>query len=182
MKRVFIGIALSKLVRERITKLTREFSTKFCEPGITWTKSANLHITLKFLGEIEAEKIDQLEEIIRKSLFGVSRFKIRFANTGLFPDRNHPRIYWIGIENESGNLQKISEKIEIECRKYGFAAEKRKFHPHLTIARIRKPIKEKNFPAYDFEPIEFEVSEITIFESLLSSAGSTYFSLGDIPI
>ena len=107
--------------------------------------------------------------------------KIQIFDTGVFPSRRNARILWLGLQDEKHSLSKINQLLETECAKIGFEKEKRNFKPHLTIARLREPHKSEDLAAKhlenEFEPVEFEVSEIVIYESKLLPTGSIYRKL-----
>ena len=108
----------------------------------------------------------------------MTNFKLQIAETGVFPNARNPRVLWIDLKDEAKNLSKINERLETECAKIGFQREKRAFVPHLTIGRVREPNRANNLARKhlenNFEPVEFEISEIVIYESKLLPTGSVY--------
>lgn len=152
---------------------------------VGWEKAEKLHLTMKFLGDTSEEQLQKLIEAVEKTArkisesdFQISDFRFQISNTGVFPTPKKARILWLGLVDERGSLTKINEILEAECERAGFERENRRFKPHLTIARLREPqfsrdLVEKHLQN-EFEPVEFEVSEIVIYESKLQPSGSIY--------
>ncbi len=179
--RIFIAIELPTEVRDRITahvKCLRELAP---EAQASWTRSENIHLTLKFLGEAPQTKIEKLSEATSRSVDEFQPFNIGVAGTGAFPPRSVPKVLWLGISDLEGSLARLHTRLEEECKSLGFKKEKRGFHPHLTVARLRKPSDARQLAAahseVQFDPIEFEVSEVLVIRSELSSAGSRYTTI-----
>lgn len=178
MRRVFVAIDISGKARcqvsDHIKTLRKQFSTR----RVGWEKTEKLHLTLKFLGNISQIDLAKLEEIVGQIAGLFSVFRLKIANTGVFPNKPRAKILWLGIEDEKGSLEKIKETLETDLLRIGFTKEKRKYKPHLTIARLREPHKSKELVRghleNKFEPVEFEVSEIVIYESELKPTGSVY--------
>jgi len=143
-----------------------------------WEKPEKLHLTLKFLGDAGENQLAALNKIAREIAGKISKFTVQIAETGIFPNQRNPRVLWIDVKDETGSLAKINDLLEAECEKIGFERERRKFVPHLTIGRVREPNRAgklaKKHLENKFEPVEFEVSEIVIYESKLLPTGSVY--------
>ena len=144
----------------------------------SWARETNLHLTLKFLGEIPQPIVPNFSNAVARAVVGVKSFPIRFEATGVFPTRGQPRVLWIGTNDYSGRLVELHAKIEEESALAGFPEEARPFHPHLTIARLRNPQHARELATahkqMKFEPIEATVSELLVIRSELSSEGSKY--------
>lgn len=183
-KRIFIAIDISEQARHKVSGYIENLRKKFPDLRVGWEKAEKLHLTLKFLGDCDEKQLKSLENAAAnsaKSFFEsekVENFKIQISDTGVFPSKRNARILWLGLQDESGNLAKINRILETECEKAGFKTENRGFKPHLTIARLRQPHKSGNLVEKhlenEFEPVEFGVSEIVIYESKLQPTGSIY--------
>jgi 2'-5' RNA ligase len=177
-KRIFISVNLSDEARSKVFDYIENLRKEFIDLKVRWDKPEKLHITLKFLGDIEVEKISEIVEVVEKVAKRFSKFKLKITESGIFPTVKKPRILWFGLFDEKGSLKKINDGLESELERIGFAKDKRNFKPHLTIVRLREPQKSgelvKKHLENKFEPVEFEVSEIVIYESKLQSTGSIY--------
>lgn len=178
MKRIFVGIKLSEKVQKTVSDYIKDLKKEFPNLRVGWEKSEKLHLTLKFLGDIDNESLKRLQKVTDKTASNHKSFKLKISKNGVFQNKRRPRILWLEVIDEENNLLKIKNELENDLEKIGFEKEKRKFKPHLTIARIREPKKSKSLVEKhlknNFEPIEFEVSEIVIFESELKPTGSIY--------
>jgi 2'-5' RNA ligase len=108
----------------------------------------------------------------------VAPFSIRLEQTGAFPKHDQPRVLWIGINDPTGKLGELHARLEEEGARAGFAKEARPFHPHLTVARLRKPQHARTLAVahkqLEFEPVVIALSELLVIKSELSSEGSRY--------
>jgi len=144
----------------------------------------NIHITLKFLGNTDEERIADIKKIIKSVVEDVKPFKISLEGTGVFPDKNYIKVIWAGIKN-SEKIEKIAEEINEKLSKLGFKKDKRKFSAHLTIGRV-KTAKHKDkllqiLDKYkDFKFAEFEVKSIELKKSQLTPNGPVYTTLAEI--
>ena len=187
MKRIFVAVPISAEARRRAASYIESLRAEFREARVGWEKAEKLHLTLKFLGDCDERQLRNLENAVAnsaKSFFdseNIANFKIQISETGVFPSKRNGRILWLGLHDESGNLAKINRILETECEKMGFEKENRSFKPHLTIARLKEPHKSGHLAEKHlentFEPVEFEVSEIVIYESKLQPTGSIYRKL-----
>lgn len=186
-KRIFTAIDISEQARQKVSNYIEALRKEFSILRVGWEKAEKLHLTLKFLGDCDERQLRVLEkaaENTAKTFFeseNTAKFKIQISDTGVFPSKRNARILWLGLYDQAGNLAKINKILETESEKEGFEKEKRSFKPHLTIARIREPHKSGNLVEKhlenEFEPVEFEVSEIVIYESKLQPTGSIYRKL-----
>lgn len=152
----------------------------------SWSRDQNIHLTLKFLGEIPTAKITDFSSAIACAVEGLAPFEMRLEGTGVFPNRGTPRVLWLGIIDDSGRLAELQSRIENECAVEGFSKEARPFHPHLTVARLRKPNGARNLAQAHrelvFEPTEVNVSEVLVIGSELGANGSTYTIISRHPL
>ena len=153
-------------------------------PFITWGKSENLHLTLKFLGDTPESKIPELQQVVTKAVKGIEPFVINLRGFGVFPDKRAPRTLWTGIEGDLEVLLDLTRKIEIEVNQLGFPPEGKPFRPHLTLARIKKnqratgkAIEKASMLADPFIFGSLLVEQVTLFKSELRPTGSVYTKL-----
>lgn len=180
--RGFIAIEIQKTkeIVELFNQLKNiDINAKIVEPD-------NLHITLKFLGDTDEEKVDQIKDSIYDSIKDVKPFNIKLKNLGVFPNINYIKVLWIGIEHGE-QLSVIAKNIDERLNKIGFKKEKRSFSPHLTIGRIKNAKnKEKLIEIIDkyqgFEFKEEKIQKIFLKKSQLTPQGPIYTDLKAIKI
>lgn len=146
----------------------------------------NIHITLKFLGDIEESAIDDIEHIMKHAIASEQSFSIRLQGTGVFPNKNYIKVVWIGIE-KGENIATIVKKIDRQLIDLGFPQEKRVFSPHLTIGRVRHgKHKEKLLQAVEtYSDVffsELTVANICLKKSELTSTGPVYTTLKTVSL
>ena len=180
--RVFCAVELPVGVRSRVGDHIADLRSRM--PGVraSWDHYEKLHITLKFLGEIEQERAALLRDAAARAAQSVSPFSIIIEGAGAFPPRGLPRVLWLGVRDASGLLAQLQLNLENECEGVGFAREARPFHPHLTIARLRsKPEDARSLAALHrekgFAPAEVSVNHLILMRSRLGPGGSIYTEL-----
>jgi 2'-5' RNA ligase len=133
--RLFVALEIPSAVRESLATLLASMRSIAKEPH--WVRAENLHVTLKFLGEVGEGRVDA----VRNALGEIRSDKavaLEFLGLGFFPNEKHPRVFWAGME-ASPNLKTLAGDIEGAMAKLGFPREKREFSPHLTLARFERP-------------------------------------------
>jgi 2'-5' RNA ligase len=177
-KRIFIAIDISEQAREKLTGFTGGLKRDLAKIRVGWEKPEKIHLTLKFLGDIDEDQLSGVKEAAMKAAAGLEPFPVTIENTGCFPSPGKARILWLGVTDQTGNLRKLKEALEEKIAALGFEKETRPFAPHLTIARLREPQRSRELAEAwlqkQFEPVSFEVSAIVIYESKLLPAGSVY--------
>lgn len=131
MVRLFVALELSPEVRETIAGLIREL--KPLDASWKWTRAENLHVTLKFLGDVPTENLNTIESSLRNVRFERS-LTLRFPGLRFFPNERRPRVLWVGIDGPP-DLPELATGIESALEAAGIARENRAFTPHLTLAR-----------------------------------------------
>jgi 2'-5' RNA ligase len=176
--RVFCAIELPDVVRARLDEHVRQLRKEVPDAAASWSRVENIHLTLKFFGNVEVKRIQRISEAAERVGKQSSMFQIGVGETGVFPKSSRPQVLWIGIKDPSGQLGVLQERIENECAAEGFAKENRPYRPHLTIARLRKPegarrLADAHLPMR-FESVEVGVKELVVFRSELGPKGSKY--------
>ena len=173
--RLFVALEIPPTVRQNLATLLNSFRAVTKEPR--WVRAANLHVTLKFLGEVAEEKVDA----IHNALGGIPSDKavaLEFRGLGFFPNEKHPRVFWAGME-ASPNLKTLAADIEGAMEKLGIPREKREFSPHLTLARFERPrlpnalcklIADNQQRAFG----SLDTNEFRLIQSKLKPAGAEY--------
>lgn len=144
----------------------------------SWSRENNLHLTLKFLGDIPITRIDDVSAVASAAVHRCPPFDVILSGCGVFPPRGKPNVLWIGIEDPTEGLNELQRRLEDQCAARGFARESRLYHPHLTIARIRKPQGARRLAeahlASQFAPKTFGATELIVFRSELRPEGSKH--------
>ena len=170
--RCFIGVDVEEKLKEKIVKIQKNIT----RAGIKLVERENLHFTLKFLGEIDDEKIEQVKKKLSEVSF--KAFKIFIKGVGAFPNINYIRIIWIGCD--SPEMNKLSEIVDEKLAGIGFKRNE-KYQNHVTIARVRIKPPEKLIKKIrelkDTEIGEMVVDKIKLKESKLTPSGPIYSDL-----
>jgi 2'-5' RNA ligase len=181
--RVFCAVELPEDVRARIAAhVARLREATQAELKISWERPEKLHLTLKFLGEIEAGRVEALTRAATRAAGTGGKFQLSLQEAGAFPPRGNPRVLWLGLRDDTGRLAQLQERLEAECARENFPRETRAFRPHITIGRIRTPNAAARHAAKlhretDFPPATFDASEFVIMRSQLGAGGSRYTPL-----
>jgi len=184
--RLFVAVDPEPRARRRLAKMQE--SLKGAVGRARWKarfpKPANLHLTLKFLGSVEAHRVEEIGRAL-DPIGETDRFEIAFEGLGAFPSRSRPRILWVGVTRGADPLKSLAEQVDRYCSQCGFEPEAREFSPHLTLARLKfargsaAPVLENVSPR---EAGSSVVTEVTLYRSDLGSAGPTYTPLVRIPL
>lgn len=181
-KRLFIAFDISERARriaaDHIDHLKRETPVK----GIGWVRPENLHVTVKFLGETDETRIPQLIDKLKEIIDLSPQFNVHLSG----PEILGKRVVSLRIAAENETAYALRDQIEAGLAALGFTPEDRRFHPHLTLGRIRDPRAASGLATQHLqtkiEPVEFGVREIVLYESELKPAGSVYTKVGIFPL
>lgn len=143
-----------------------------------------MHITLKFLGDVEESLVEDISRVIRESVHDVSKFEMKLHDIGAFPNKNRIRVVWVGIPDH-GPLERVAERIDEGLSPLGFEIEKRKFKPHLTVARAKTPQRMDKVQEImeRWKNTDFGnqiVDRIRLKKSVLGPKGPTYFTVEEV--
>lgn len=175
-KRTFVAIKIK--AGNQLLDLYEEFKVNLQDENLKWVDMSSIHITLKFFGNTKTEQIEQLTKTMQPIAQSMQPFEFQLAKTGVFQNYRNPKVLWVGIENNS-HLLNLQKKIENAVAEIGFPPEKRKFNPHLTLARVRT-LKDRNFLRNLIEKHsdsvfqDIEVKKFHLFESELKPSGPVY--------
>ena len=175
--RLFVAINLPPEVRQDLWEAAEPLRSGGYP--IRWVGPEAIHLTLKFLGEVDAEREPEITAAIGGATQGTRRFMLPIEGFGAFPSAGHPRVVWAGCEGVPP-LELLQHRLEQEMERVGFAIEGRPFHPHLTLGRVKRharPGELRDFGAV-LEPLtyanEVEVRSVDLMQSKLSGEGATY--------
>ena len=182
--RSFICIEIPRSIQSRLDELQQKLRTIGADVG--WVKTSNIHLTLKFLGDVAQSRIAAVRSAIAKACEGQGPIELVVAGTGAFPSLRNPRVLWVGLPAIPETLQQLQKTIEDQLEHEEFPRETKPFSPHLTLGRIRSA--RKTAPLTDaltregFASIGFVANRITLMRSQLSPGGSIYTPLAEIPL
>ena len=191
--RAFIAIDLPETVRTALRQQQAELKELLAaanptkpkqDSEIQWTNPAGIHLTLKFLGEINDAQVQQVNEAL-SGLEPFKEFSVEVRGFGFFPSAHRPRVLWAGIAAPP-ELALLEQRVEECMEKIGFEREQRDFNPHLTLARFKAPRPRPALNATVERHItlslgSFAVSEFFLFESKLSPRGAEYRRIMSFP-
>jgi len=172
--RLFIGIPLEKKITREIYSLYNKFKNL---KNAKFVNKENLHITLKFLGEVDEEKIPLIKNAIDSSVSNFEKFFISTNKISGFPAEKRAKVIWFNVDKNSDKIERIFNSLEINLEKIEFEKEEKKFVPHITIARVKEGaniefiVKNLNFE------FKSEVISMALFQSVLNPDGPVYVKI-----
>lgn len=182
MRRLFFAVDLSDEAREALADWT-EFWKRSPVPSrtrVTWSSPEDAHITLRFLGAVEEERLPFVLAAGARAAAVTSSFELALGKPGNFGRR----VLWIGVEGSGLHvLANLGRVLEAEARAMGFEPEERPFQPHLTVGRVREGKNPRRPPAEAIPPVAFSVRELVLFESVAERVpGARYAKLATWPL
>jgi 2'-5' RNA ligase len=152
---------------------------------IRWVRPGGIHLTLKFLGDVNPADIQNVHQVILDTVPKFSPFSFSVGGLGCFPNARRPRVIWVGVQEESGEMAALHGELEQAFAALGFERENRRFHPHLTLGRIRRGVGQAERRAVgealgrvdDSSLGDVNVNEICLFRSQLKPSGAVYTRL-----
>ena len=186
--RLFVALEIPAAVRDNLAAQIRELrdlSTKVADKRPRWVRRENLHVTLKFIGEVSPVKLDGIRGALSTARSDTP-VNLQFHGLGFFPNEQHPRVLWAGLD-ASANLTSLAGDIDSALESQGIARERRAFTPHLTLARIEPPgLHEKLRAAIQDNRTRefgsFQTREFHLIESKLKPSGAEYTTLASFPL
>ena len=185
MIRAFLAIDLPASLRPGLARVQDEL--KKCGADVKWVPVGNVHLTLKFFGQIPEAKVLDITRAAGEIARWQPPFTLKVAGAGAFPSNKNPRVVWLGVHGDLDALAGFFRQLEAAFAGLGFPPEDRAFSPHLTLGRVRSPAGRTELarclatlPAA--ECAAFQVNEIILFRSNLSPQGATYLPLKVMPL
>jgi 2'-5' RNA ligase len=177
--RTFVAVEITPEIRSTALRLIERL--RGVPVKITWTKADNLHYTLKFLGDVVAEKTADICRAVQEAVGPFSPFEMVAAGAGAFPSAGHPRTLWLGVSDGADPMELVYQAIERVLEPLGFAREHRRFTAHLTLGRVRggdpsgfNELAELVRKHAEFDAGAMTVDSVTVFSSSLSRDGPRY--------
>jgi 2'-5' RNA ligase len=183
--RSFIAIELPREIRLALETLQARLKSPD-QPWVKWVDPHGIHLTLKFLGNVAADRIDEIIEAMGEAAGGTPALHLEFKSMGVFPNLRRVQVAWIGLDGEIERLSQLQQRIEASLARLGFARESRPFTPHLTLARVRDRAPAEDRQAFGRvvagasleADYAFEVTAIGLIKSQLTREGAVYSRLG----
>lgn len=179
--RLFFAVELPLDVREAAAEHAARLRREFPDARASWPRPESLHLTLKFLGEVEAIRLDALHHVAEVAAAALTPFELTIEGTGTFPTRGAARVLWLGVRDDAGQLSRLQFRLDKEGVYVGFPRESKPFRPHLTLARLRADPRAETVRGLSeahrrepFGPLAFEVSDFVLMRSELGPGGSRY--------
>jgi len=186
--RAFIAVELP----ENIIKIVSEFQNLLRKSGadVKWVQPQNLHLTLRFLGEIGEEMPPRLAILMQETVGDKETFVADLSELGVFPSLNSPRVVWAGINAGAPQIKIIADILEEKICLLGFQRETQTFSPHITLGRVKSSFNRIGLVeairdlSVDFAArhLQFNVNRISLFQSKLTPRGPIYQKLKDISL
>jgi 2'-5' RNA ligase len=161
-------------VRQRVAPIRPEF------PGARWTDPEHQHVTLKFLGWVDAPALDAIRESCARVAAGHAPGRLALTSLDAFPSKKRVRVLWIGIDDPADLLSSLARALGDELGAHGYEPEARAFTPHLTLARLKTPLRFSGpWPDVAFDTAPWTCGTVTLFRSHLSPKGARYEVVDD---
>jgi len=184
--RAFVALNIPIAVIRRVADLQADLRTKARKAKIRvgWVPPPNMHVTLKFLGNIPAEGASIISDRLREKLADRAAFKVQVKGLGAFPSREKPRVLWLGTLCEDDELSALAADMDQWLDDLGYPKEKRAFHPHLTLGRVKSPRPSVDLlEGYETREVGHCVAaEVALYESEIHRRGAEYTALAKIPL
>ena len=183
--RSFIAVELPEGVLSALRRVQQ--GIKKHSFAVRWVRPEGIHLTLKFLGDIEPARIDEIVGQMTAAARGCGRVSLSAKGIGVFPHLRRPRVLWVGLAGEVQRLSDLQRKIDAGLAEVGFKREKRSFKGHLTLGRFKARVDSRQvahaLEAFaDLETQRFSADRIILFRSELKPTGAVYSILKHIPL
>jgi 2'-5' RNA ligase len=187
--RAFISVELPAQIKEALAQLQDNLRTSK-STSVKWVDPEGIHLTIKFLGNVNEAEIPALTKAISEAVRGVASFSLQLGDPGAFPNAYAPRVVWVGVEGEIEPLLTLHNNIDRVLAPLGFPPEKRTFSPHLTLGRVRdeaspsekRRLGENVAALKTREKPPFRVESISLMRSILNREGAVYSCLASFAL
>jgi len=188
--RVFVAVDIGDAVRREVTRVVSSLTGKLeavkTPPKVVWVKASALHVTVKFLGEVEPLEVERLKELLAPPI-PIAPFELVWRGIGTFPSAKNPRALWLGVTNGAAPLAEV--EAEVSRRLAGESAvelDERAFLPHLTLGRVKMAGAGVDWPkilkSVEVKHVTSVVDRVTLYRSQLSQFGPNYTGLVSAPL
>ena len=188
--RAFIAIALDAETRQAVSGVQQRLKRLPGAPHVKWVAPDSLHLTLKFIGDLDSRRAPEVLQAVRHACAGARPFQLTLHGLGAFPDLQRPNVVWAGVGDRAGTAVRLAHRLEDECAALGMAREDRPFSPHLTLGRVRREASpaERQAVGEGVRSVQaaeigrFDVEAVYLLRSDLRPDGAVYLELGRVPL
>jgi 2'-5' RNA ligase len=184
--RAFLALNLPVAVVEEVRGLQSELREEARTAGmkVSWVPAPNMHVTLRFLGDVQEEVASAILDTLQKDLAGTGTLMLEVKGLGVFPDPAKPRVIWVGVVSAEDVVAALAKKVDGALERLGFEPESRPFHAHLTLGRVKhgggvQPMLDAHGDAAFGQ---CSVHEVVLYKSVLQRSGAEYTALGRVPL
>ncbi|MEA3327895.1 MAG: RNA 2',3'-cyclic phosphodiesterase [Chloroflexota bacterium] len=182
--RTFIAVDFPPNIIEKIDGIISYFKTQLPERALKWVAAEQLHLTIKFIGELPDHKLSEIKSILTEAMGNHPVFKMGIKGLGMYPHVQKPRVVWLGITGKQPLIE-LHKILDQALAKVGIKSERDNFSPHLTIARVRRQTNQETVEEIGKTLSQFkvdslgtiEVQQIRLYQSKLTPQGPIYTSL-----
>lgn len=187
--RLFVAIAVPEEIKARLAALQRELRERLRHSSVSWTKPENIHLTLRFLGDVPSNRLDDLTAALAVAAAPLAPLTLAVAGLGCFPHTRRPRILWAGVRDEAGKLAELARAIAGATDSFYRQPTEERFAGHLTLARVRRVGRENISSLDQFIKSaatraigNWRAETVDLVRSELHPAGSRYTTLARLPL
>ncbi|HDN80761.1 MAG TPA: RNA 2',3'-cyclic phosphodiesterase [Chloroflexi bacterium] len=188
--RSFVAVELDPHTLKQLAALQEQLKAQIPSGLVRWVNPQGIHLTLKFLGEVKAPKLEAVKGALEKVCSRYQPFTFSYGGLGCFPSTNRPNVIWVGVEEPSGTLLALQKEVEDALARLGFKPENKAFSPHLTLGRVgrrvsgaeRRKLGERirSFEAGTMGQVKVEM--VSLMRSDLKPSGAVYTRLASFPL
>lgn len=187
--RAFLAIELSEDVKSALSELTKQLDRAGIG-GLKPVRPENIHLTVKFFGDVSANRVDSIVGTIKRAANAIQPFTLRLGNVGAYPNSRNPRVLWVGLDGDVVSLREAHRRMENALVDINIKPDSRKFSPHLTVARLRDRVSpserrravELLLKAAYQTGLPIPVERLSLIRSILRPEGPQYTTLADITL
>jgi 2'-5' RNA ligase len=181
--RTFIAVKLPETVLATIDGVQKQLAAHGF--SVRWVTTGNIHLTLKFLGEVDEDEVEDIAAVLTEAVNGFAPLRLAAAGVGVFPSVKRARVIWVGLSGQLPELAALQRSIADRLAMIGYPHEKRPFSGHLTLGRVKCQIAASRLTTAmgafgDFESETFAVDRVILFKSELRPSGAAYTELRQI--
>jgi 2'-5' RNA ligase len=186
--RAFVAIGLGEELKRTLLAVQRQLQAAPAARIVRWVAPENMHLTLKFLGDVETTRVPTCTTALHQSATGLAPFRLMARGLGCFPSTSRPNVIWVGLHGEATRAMELARRIEEAFATLGFPREARPFSPHLTLGRIKREARPSDRAVIGTVVQEFPISDLGIIladavhfiKSDLRPAGPIYTTLATV--
>lgn len=176
--RLFLAFSLSTQIKKNIASWRKNLKNKPGWDRVRWEAFSKMHLTLKFMGETDKKLIPALTERLSGVVSFFEPYEVEFKGTGVFPSEKRPRVFWVACHDRENYTCSLKNRIDFSLETIGFKTEKRKFVPHITLARLRYCKKADKMARFflntDICAGKMKVRELNLYQSILKPSGAEH--------